>query len=208
MSATAHQSHAYTDGACLYFTFAAKPDPDDRERYEDDLRCHLDGVTDGFVLTTYGTMRNDAALLAGSPGVELARRSDGTLLALQPENAMVLVHARGNLSIDEQDALVREVELRILALDEFASVYSRTGQPRAGSGRDVPPDVIGQITLEFKDWRLRRRSSALSISVSSSCASSARRPVGTRRIGVKPLSLIVARSPPLPFTYSRSSGSP
>jgi alkyldihydroxyacetonephosphate synthase len=31
--ATAHQSHAYTDGACLYFTFAATPVPDDRERY-------------------------------------------------------------------------------------------------------------------------------------------------------------------------------
>ena len=33
MSATAHQSHAYLDGACLYFTFAAKPDADERERY-------------------------------------------------------------------------------------------------------------------------------------------------------------------------------
>jgi alkyldihydroxyacetonephosphate synthase len=30
--ATAHQSHAYTDGACLYFTFAAQPPPDERER--------------------------------------------------------------------------------------------------------------------------------------------------------------------------------
>jgi multidrug efflux pump len=76
---------------------------------------------------------------------------------IEPENAMVLVHARGNLSIDEQDTLVREVEQRILALDDFASVYSRTGQRPAGFGRDLPPDVIGQITLEFKDWRLRRR---------------------------------------------------
>jgi alkyldihydroxyacetonephosphate synthase len=33
LAATAHQSHAYTDGACLYFTIAAKPAPDDRERY-------------------------------------------------------------------------------------------------------------------------------------------------------------------------------
>ena len=33
LSATAHQSHAYTDGACLYFTFAAKPEPDAREQY-------------------------------------------------------------------------------------------------------------------------------------------------------------------------------
>jgi len=33
LAATAHQSHSYIDGACLYFTFAAKPEPDDRERY-------------------------------------------------------------------------------------------------------------------------------------------------------------------------------
>jgi alkyldihydroxyacetonephosphate synthase len=33
LSASAHQSHSYTDGACLYFTFAAKTEPDDRDRY-------------------------------------------------------------------------------------------------------------------------------------------------------------------------------
>jgi alkyldihydroxyacetonephosphate synthase len=33
LAATAHQSHAYVDGACLYFTFAAKPEADERERY-------------------------------------------------------------------------------------------------------------------------------------------------------------------------------
>ncbi|MDQ1426259.1 MAG: alkyldihydroxyacetonephosphate synthase, partial [Acidimicrobiaceae bacterium] len=31
VAATAHQSHAYTDGACLYFTFAAIVPPDERE---------------------------------------------------------------------------------------------------------------------------------------------------------------------------------
>lgn len=30
---TAHQSHSYGDGGCLYFTFAGKPEPDDRERF-------------------------------------------------------------------------------------------------------------------------------------------------------------------------------
>jgi alkyldihydroxyacetonephosphate synthase len=29
LAASAHQSHAYADGACLYFTFAGKPDPAD-----------------------------------------------------------------------------------------------------------------------------------------------------------------------------------
>ena len=33
VSASAHQSHSYLDGGCLYFTFAAQTEPDDRDRY-------------------------------------------------------------------------------------------------------------------------------------------------------------------------------
>ncbi|MEZ5140960.1 MAG: FAD-linked oxidase C-terminal domain-containing protein [Acidimicrobiales bacterium] len=33
LAASAHQSHAYPDGACLYFTFAGKVEPDDKDRY-------------------------------------------------------------------------------------------------------------------------------------------------------------------------------
>jgi alkyldihydroxyacetonephosphate synthase len=33
MVASAHQSHSYTDGACLYFTFAGKPPADARDTY-------------------------------------------------------------------------------------------------------------------------------------------------------------------------------
>ncbi|MEO7428575.1 MAG: FAD-binding oxidoreductase [Acidimicrobiales bacterium] len=33
ISASAHQSHSYTDGGCLYFTFAAKVEPEERDRY-------------------------------------------------------------------------------------------------------------------------------------------------------------------------------
>jgi alkyldihydroxyacetonephosphate synthase len=31
--ASAHQSHSYSDGACLYFTFAGRPPEDRREQY-------------------------------------------------------------------------------------------------------------------------------------------------------------------------------
>ncbi len=33
LAASAHQSHSYVDGACLYFTFAGQVEPDERERY-------------------------------------------------------------------------------------------------------------------------------------------------------------------------------
>ncbi|HYH21264.1 MAG TPA: efflux RND transporter permease subunit [Azospirillum sp.] len=75
---------------------------------------------------------------------------------VEPTNAMVLVHARGNLSIHEQNALVREVEDRVLRLDEFKSVYTRVGKPPVGQSQNVAEDVIGQITLEFKHWQERR----------------------------------------------------
>ncbi len=33
LAVSAHQSHSYTDGGCLYFTFAGGVEPDDRDRY-------------------------------------------------------------------------------------------------------------------------------------------------------------------------------
>ncbi len=74
---------------------------------------------------------------------------------VEPEQAIVMVHARGNLSVYEKDDLMREVEQQVLLLkDEFASVYTRTGQ--GGDGDDVSEDVIGQITIELNDWDARR----------------------------------------------------
>lgn len=78
---------------------------------------------------------------------------------VEPETAQVLVHARGNLSIYEQNDLVREVEDRILGLPEFQSVYTIVGE---GAGeQDGPPDLIGQIGVEFTDWDTRRPASAV-----------------------------------------------
>ena len=73
---------------------------------------------------------------------------------VEPDNAIVLVHARGNLSTDEKDALVREVEARILDLEDFSAIYARSGNP--ASGQQQSEDVIGTISLEFKDWQVRR----------------------------------------------------
>lgn len=78
---------------------------------------------------------------------------------VEPENANILIHARGNLSIYEENALVREVEDRILDLSEFKSVYTIVGE---GAGeQDSPMDLIGQIGVEFTDWDTRRPASAV-----------------------------------------------
>ncbi len=72
---------------------------------------------------------------------------------IEPELAMLNVHARGDLSVAERDQLVRQVEERILGMPEFESVYTRAGTQL---GNDVSEDVIGEIQITFVDWELRR----------------------------------------------------
>src|SRR5690606_17567398 len=70
---------------------------------------------------------------------------------VEPEVAWVSIYARGELSTDEMDALVRDVESRIMDMPEFASVYTRVG---AGGGNRE--DQIDRISLRFVDWKQRR----------------------------------------------------
>ena len=69
----------------------------------------------------------------------------------EPEVASVLVHARGNLSVYEKDALVREVENVVLDVEGIDSVYTRSGKS-AQQGSDLAEDVIGQIQIELGEW--------------------------------------------------------
>ncbi|MCU7843922.1 MAG: efflux RND transporter permease subunit [Candidatus Thiodiazotropha sp. (ex Monitilora ramsayi)] len=73
---------------------------------------------------------------------------------VEPEFALVQVHARGDLSVYEKDAIVRQVEQRVLDMDELASVYARSFN--SASGQNIAEDVIGTIQLEFIDWDKRR----------------------------------------------------
>jgi multidrug efflux pump len=71
---------------------------------------------------------------------------------VDPDVANVEVRARGDLSILEKDALVRQVEQRVLGMPEVRFVYAKTG----AGGRGAAPDLIGTIQLNFVDWRHRR----------------------------------------------------
>ena len=77
---------------------------------------------------------------------------------VEPEQAAIQIHARGNLSVMEKATLVGEVEQRIVALNartgEIASIYSQAGN--LPTRDDEAEDIIGIIQLEFVDWALRR----------------------------------------------------
>jgi len=72
---------------------------------------------------------------------------------VEPEFAVLNIHSRGDLSVYERDELVRQVEARILDMEEFESIYTRSG---ISLGNDIDEDVIGRIQLSLVDWELRR----------------------------------------------------
>lgn len=78
---------------------------------------------------------------------------------VEPEFAQVQLHARGDLSIHEKDALLREVEKRILDMRELKTISSRSFN--SVSGTDRAEDVVGVIMLEFIDWEQRRKANEI-----------------------------------------------
>lgn len=74
---------------------------------------------------------------------------------IEPKAASILIHARGNLSVFEQDKLVQEVEKRVLQVEGVKVFYTEAGKQDQQGGGDLAEDVIGKITLEFKNWDKR-----------------------------------------------------
>ncbi|HKS60300.1 MAG TPA: efflux RND transporter permease subunit, partial [Xanthobacteraceae bacterium] len=73
---------------------------------------------------------------------------------VEPDYGQVVIHGRGNLSLDEKDRLVRTVEERVLKYPGLKTVYTRAGeQPRQSN--ELGEDTIGVIQFEFADWRTR-----------------------------------------------------
>jgi len=66
---------------------------------------------------------------------------------------MVDIRARGDLSTDERDFLVRQVEDRVLGMPEIKFLYAKTGANDRGA-----EDQIGSLTLNYIDWDKRRGS--------------------------------------------------
>src|SRR6202048_5066809 len=71
--------------------------------------------------------------------------------SVEPDYGQVIVHARGNLALEEKNRLVGEVERRVLKFDGLKTVYARIGeQPRGMS--ELTEDTIGVAQFEFSDW--------------------------------------------------------
>ena len=76
----------------------------------------------------------------------------------EPENALVYVRARGNLSLDQKDALVEQVEQVVIAHPNVHSAFAFAGDGglNNNTGGAMPPlDTIGQVQLEITKWAER-----------------------------------------------------
>jgi multidrug efflux pump len=116
------------------------------------LRHPVIVIVTGLAILT-GTV---VASIVFSAGVEFFPETE-------PDRAQVQIHARGNMSINERDTLVKSVEREILAINaehhDLRSVYSVTKADAGGrsGGEELAEDVVGTITLEFADWDTRRK---------------------------------------------------
>ncbi len=100
----------------------------------------------GFVMVTFQTFG------ANNNGVEFFVESE-------PEQAIVYVQARGNLSLEEKDHLVKQAEDVVLSHPGVITAFSFAGEGALGSntgGASGPADQIGQVQFETIPWEDRK----------------------------------------------------
>ncbi len=91
-----------------------------------------------------------AAFVTHNNGVEFFVKTD-------PEQAIVFVRARGNLSLEQRDRMVRAAEQAIMEVEGVDAVFAFTGGEGLSSGgnQEGPPDAIGQVQVELAPWLAR-----------------------------------------------------
>ena len=76
----------------------------------------------------------------------------------EPQRAIAFVRARGNLSLQEKDAILRQAEGKLLQLESVESVFAFAGSGGLNQntgGAIAPIDTIGQIQIELESWETR-----------------------------------------------------
>ncbi|MEL7027368.1 MAG: efflux RND transporter permease subunit, partial [Pseudomonadota bacterium] len=76
----------------------------------------------------------------------------------EPEQAIVYVRARGNMSLNEKDALLQQVEAVIAeeeGVDNFFAFAGEGGLNANTGGAAAPLDTVGQIQIETIPWEER-----------------------------------------------------
>ncbi|MBD1549382.1 efflux RND transporter permease subunit [Roseibium aggregatum] len=107
----------------------------------------------------------------------------------EPDQAVVLVSGRGNLSARESLQLVEAVEREVLQVPGIENVVTSAKAPGGSSGgkviggvQDKPADVIGELQLELADFCCRREAKEIFAEIRKRTASLPGIKVETRKI--------------------------
>ncbi len=88
---------------------------------------------------------------------------------VEPDYGQVVVHARGNISLEEKNRLVAAVENKVRAETGIETVYARIGeQPR--NADELSEDTIGVLQFEFTDWKTRPKARTIMDSIRTATA--------------------------------------
>lgn len=130
-----------------------------------DIRA-LEGITGTYVRVLDRLIRRPLTVMAATVGILIGifmlygQFNNGVefFVETEPEQAAILVSARGNLSAAEMLDLVNEVEKIVISVDGVASVFTQTGPGQGGPGQggDAPADMIGRISIELAPYEERR----------------------------------------------------
>ena len=96
-------------------------------------------------------------VLVGSVLMFYMSNNNGTefFVDTETEQAIVYVRARGNLSLDQKDALVREAEDIVRAHPAVATAFAFAGEGGLDNntgGAQPPRDTVGQVQFETIPW--------------------------------------------------------
>ena len=79
---------------------------------------------------------------------------------IEPDYAEVVIHARGNLSLEDKDVIIKRVEKHVLKNKNISNIYSKIGNVK-GERRDGSEDIVGSIKLEFVNWKDRPKAKSI-----------------------------------------------
>jgi multidrug efflux pump len=108
--------------------------------------AHPGRVAVGVLLVTFAIF---ALFGRFNHGVEFFPKVD-------PPFVTIDVRARGDLSAEEKDGLVREVERRLTGLPDVKYLYAKTGSSGSGTSTN-DSDLIGTVRLILVHWRDREQ---------------------------------------------------
>lgn len=129
---------------------------------------NLSGIVKTYAITLNNALKRPWLVLGTISGILITviilfkffGRGSEFFPKIEPNNATIDIHARGNLSIYQKDDILKEIEKLILPKfsSEVRVFYTKVGKVNE---RLVNSDIIGSISLEFAPWKKRRKAEVI-----------------------------------------------